>query len=276
VKKQSKKFICNFIATFCKYCYNNTMNIKLSPKHIVIFTLVATIVLSVAVAIGVTVGLKIGSTNNASALPEGVTTAPLPLQKGGTGVSLTTAPSLITDLASTAAASPLTATPAPGVKNTLPIAHGGTGATSVNTALANLGINTLTQTGTNISGLNNAYKNAQSSPCSSSTCYVTYVKIGKVVTMSFWLNNTTSAAIGQNTSVFSIPDGYKPAQTNWFQGANGNAQNGSYVVNYIVQQSTITMSRILSSGDDGSHTYAYTYLPSGTYNFGGTASWVTA
>lgn len=56
----------------------------------------------------------------------------LPVSKGGTG--LTSAPSLLVNLASTTAASPLTASPRPGVTGTLPVANGGTGQTS----LANL------------------------------------------------------------------------------------------------------------------------------------------
>lgn len=56
----------------------------------------------------------------------------LPVSKGGTG--LTSAPSLLVNLASTTAASPFTTSPRPGVTGTLPVERGGTGQTS----LANL------------------------------------------------------------------------------------------------------------------------------------------
>ena len=65
----------------------------------------------------------------------------LPVSKGGTG--LTSAPSLLVNLASTTAASPLTASPRPGVTGTLPVARGGTGQTNISalvTTLANNGV----------------------------------------------------------------------------------------------------------------------------------------
>ncbi len=49
----------------------------------------------------------------------------VPVEQGGTG--LTSEPSMLTDLASTAAKSPLSANPRPGVTGVLPAAHGGTG-----------------------------------------------------------------------------------------------------------------------------------------------------
>ena len=52
---------------------------------------------------------------------------PLPLSSGGTGKAVTTAPSLLVNLASTTAASPYDATPRPGVTNVLPKTYGGTG-----------------------------------------------------------------------------------------------------------------------------------------------------
>lgn len=62
--------------------------------------------------------------------------SPLPIVNGGTG--LAAAPSMLTNLASTTAASPLQASPRPGVTGTLPIGRGGTGATTVTQAKANL------------------------------------------------------------------------------------------------------------------------------------------
>lgn len=66
------------------------------------------------------------------------TSGTLPITRGGTG--RTTAPSMLVNLASTTAASPLSASPRPGVTGTLPITRGGTGATTTSAAKANLGI----------------------------------------------------------------------------------------------------------------------------------------
>lgn len=55
----------------------------------------------------------------------------LALARGGTGASLSAAPSIITDLASTSGASPFAAKPRPGITGILPQAHGGTGAATV-------------------------------------------------------------------------------------------------------------------------------------------------
>ena len=52
---------------------------------------------------------------------------PLPLSSGGTGKTVTTAPSLLVNLASTTAASPYDASPRPGVVGVLPKTYGGTG-----------------------------------------------------------------------------------------------------------------------------------------------------
>lgn len=60
----------------------------------------------------------------------------VPIADGGTG--LTSNPSMLTNLASTAAAGIMQASPRPGVTGTLPIANGGTGATSADNARTNL------------------------------------------------------------------------------------------------------------------------------------------
>lgn len=70
-----------------------------------------------------TAGSFDGSTN----ITVGVT-GTLPIANGGTG--LTSAPSMLVNLASTTATSPLQASPRPGVTGTLPIANGGTGQTT--------------------------------------------------------------------------------------------------------------------------------------------------
>jgi hypothetical protein len=60
------------------------------------------------------------------------------LAYGGTGASLTAAPSLQVDLASTSAAGIFTATPKPGVSGTLAVGNGGTGLTSAPNLKVNL------------------------------------------------------------------------------------------------------------------------------------------
>lgn len=61
---------------------------------------------------------------------------PIPVNKGGSG--LTSSPSMLTNLASTAAATIMQVSPRPGVTGTLPIGNGGTGGTSRMTAQRNL------------------------------------------------------------------------------------------------------------------------------------------
>ena len=60
-----------------------------------------------------------------------VDTGVLPVAHGGTG--LAASPSALVDLASSAAANMMQASPRPGVTGTLPVAHGGTGVTTLNT-----------------------------------------------------------------------------------------------------------------------------------------------
>ena len=62
---------------------------------------------------------------------------PVLVSHGGTG--LTSAPSMLVNLASTQADSPLSASPRPGVVNTLGVDNGGTGAATAQAARENLG-----------------------------------------------------------------------------------------------------------------------------------------
>lgn len=68
-----------------------------------------------------------GSFDGSANITVGVT-GTLPIANGGTG--LTSDPSMLVNLASTTATSPLQASPRPGVTGTLPIANGGTGQTT--------------------------------------------------------------------------------------------------------------------------------------------------
>ena len=69
-----------------------------------------------------------------------ITSGTLPIARGGTGI--TSNPSMLTDLGSTAAATVMQASPRPGVTGTLPVANGGTGVTSSPSMLADLGSTT--------------------------------------------------------------------------------------------------------------------------------------
>ncbi|WP_221585546.1 hypothetical protein [Microbacterium sp. G2-8] len=64
--------------------------------------------------------------------------APVPIGNGGTGLSV--APSLLVNLGSTVASSPLSSAPRPGVTGTLPIAQGGTGGATAAAARTSLGV----------------------------------------------------------------------------------------------------------------------------------------
>ena len=71
-----------------------------------------------------------------------ITSGTLAVARGGTGTSLTAAPSMLVNLASTSAANVFTTAPRPGVTGTLSIANGGTGATSAAAARTALGVDT--------------------------------------------------------------------------------------------------------------------------------------
>ncbi|MGX9348166.1 hypothetical protein [Microbacterium sp. KNMS] len=67
-----------------------------------------------------------------------MSTRPLPVANGGTGLSV--APSLLVNLESTEAASPLQNSPRPGVRGVLPVANGGTGGADAAAARNQLGV----------------------------------------------------------------------------------------------------------------------------------------
>lgn len=68
-----------------------------------------------------------------------ITSGTLPVARGGTG--LTASPSLLVNLASTAAANVMTASPRPGVTGILPVARGGTGANSLAALVSQIAAN---------------------------------------------------------------------------------------------------------------------------------------
>lgn len=79
-----------------------------------------------------------------------------PVVRGGTGLS--SAPSMLINLASTTAASPFESAPRPGVTGTLPVARGGTGQTSLANFASSLKTNLFeikTRTGTGTYGSEN-------------------------------------------------------------------------------------------------------------------------
>ena len=94
---------------------------------------------------------KAASSHNHSA--SNITSGTLGVTRGGTGV--TANPSMLTNLASTTAASVFATSPRPGVTGTLPIANGGTGATSASAARTALGAaaSSHTHSGTQVTGL---------------------------------------------------------------------------------------------------------------------------
>ena len=96
---------------------------------------IATSALDVSTATAGTLAVARGGTGQTTlalarnAMGLGNTTGALPVANGGTG--LTASPSMLTNLASTTAASIMSASPRPGVTGTLGVANGGTGQTSL-------------------------------------------------------------------------------------------------------------------------------------------------
>ena len=88
-----------------------------------------------------------------------ITSGTLGTARGGTGI--TTNPSLLVNLASTAAASVFATSPRPGVTGTLPVAKGGTGVTSLDALKTALGIS-----GGSFKYETGTYKGSQSSTTS--------------------------------------------------------------------------------------------------------------
>lgn len=80
------------------------------------------------------IGAAASSHNHSAA---NITSGTLAVARGGTG--LASSPSILINLASTSAASVLTASPRPGVTGTLPVARGGTGGTTAATARTGIG-----------------------------------------------------------------------------------------------------------------------------------------
>ena len=100
--------------------------------------------------------------------------SPLPVSKGGTG--MTSNPSMLTNLGSTSAASVFAARPRPGITGTLPVSHGGTGATGANAG---------SLTGT------------------------TYRRWGKVVSLT--ISTATNIGTWGDVTLGTLPSGYRPA-----------------------------------------------------------------
>lgn len=125
----------------------------------------------------------------------------IPVGKGGSGI--TSNPSLLINLASTSAASVFQASPRPGVTGTLPLSHGGLGATSAAGGRSTLG---LTYEGVygavtcaNASSYYTDGKNL--SVCRRGTCAI--INMNGLTIHGGMTNNRTTVA--------TVPSGYRPA-----------------------------------------------------------------
>ena len=117
------------------------------------------------------------------------------------GVSLSTAPSIIVNLASNSSDNVLKTNPTPGVMGTLGLANGGTGVSASTTAglLDALGVTTL-QTGTGTKGTNiNTIGFQKLWKCGRICCFQAYLTIS---------SDTTVA--GTNEVIFTLPEGFRP------------------------------------------------------------------
>jgi len=133
-------------------------------------------------------------------------TLPLPVANGGTG--LTTAPSMLTNLATATAASPLAASPRPGVTGILPVANGGTGKNSLSSIESQIGTWTAATVASSIGG------SVGGGVLCNSALRIAIVNIA--------ITNST-AALGQNANFFTITGANPTGQIGM---ATGFAYNG--------------------------------------------------
>ena len=196
-----------------------------------------------------------------------ITSGILPVARGGTG--LTASPSLLVNLASTSAASVLTASPRPGITGTLPVSHGGTGATTALAANYNI-LNSAIETTSGFSDSTMlAYFSA--SPSASAGAVRKY-KAGNV--WNQWLNGKISASYAAkshthnyagSSSAGGAANSVKSSLTLQFNGTTKATFNGSAAATV-----NITPSSIGAAASSHTHNYA------GSSSAGGAANSVKA
>ena len=206
------------------------------------------------------------SSHNHSA--SNITSGTLSVARGGTG--LAASPSLLVNLASTSAASVLTASPRPGITGTLPVSHGGTGATTALAANYNI-LNSATE---NTSGFSDYTMLAYftGSP-SASVGAVRKYKAGNV--WNQWLNGKISASYAAKSHTHnyagssSAGGAANSVKTSLIVRLNGGTTEGT---NQFTFNGSAAKTVNITPGSIGAATSSHTHNYAGSSSAGGAAN----
>ena len=206
------------------------------------------------------------SSHNHSA--SNITSGTLSVARGGTG--LTASPSLLVNLASTSAASVLTASPRPGITGTLPVSHGGTGATTALAANYNI-LNSAIET---TSGFSDSTMLAyfSGSPSTSAGAVRKY-KAGNV--WSQWLNGKISASYAAKSHTHnyagssSAGGAANSVKTSLIVRLNGGTTEGT---NQFTFNGSAAKTINITPGSIGAATSSHTHKYAGSSSAGGAAN----
>ena len=197
-----------------------------------------------------------------------ITSGTLSVARGGTG--LTASPSLLVNLASTSAASVLTASPRPGITGTLPVSHGGTGATTALAANYNI-LNSAIET---TSGFSDSTMLAyfSGSPSTSAGAVRKY-KAGNV--WSQWLNGKISASYAAKSHTHnyagssSAGGAANSVKTSLIVRLNGGTTEGT---NQFTFNGSAAKTINITPGSIGAATSSHTHKYAGSSSAGGAAN----
>ena len=197
-----------------------------------------------------------------------ITSGTLSVARGGTG--LTASPSLLVNLASTSAASVLTASPRPGITGTLPVSHGGTGATTALAANYNI-LNSAIET---TSGFSDSTMLAyfSRSPSTSAGAVRKY-KAGNV--WSQWLNGKISASYAAKSHTHnyagssSAGGAANSVKTSLIVRLNGGTTEGT---NQFTFNGSAAKTINITPGSIGAATSSHTHKYAGSSSAGGAAN----
>ena len=204
---------------------------------------------------------KAASSHNHSA--SNITSGTLGVARGGTGV--TANPSMLTNLASTSAASVFAASPRPGVTGTLPIVNGGTGATSASAARAALGAaaSSHTHSGTQVTGLTASRALVSNSSGQVSVSTVTSTELGYLdgVTSNIQTQLNNKSTVGKDTEGMSWTK-----NENTYNGRSDAEIFNDYTKNIASGHYSHAEGRSTIASGGNSHAEGYNTKASGIYS----------